>query len=173
MFPPNTDLAGKPKGGTVLAGNGPIPASVDARVNARNLALNRQFEQQQGGGGGAMTAATYTVKAGDTLSSIAKRMTGDPNAYRQIAAANGIKDPNKIKVGQVIRIGGAPVKSPTTPPVAPKSATGAKTAVATQLSVARPSASFSSGSSSGFRSSEQANRSGGFNDQIASGMRGL
>jgi len=42
----------------------------------------------------------YTVQSGDNLSKIAKRFYGDANKYRDIAQANGIDDPDKIKVGQ-------------------------------------------------------------------------
>jgi LysM repeat protein len=57
-------------------------------------------------GGGA--ARTYTVKAGDTLSAIAKRELGDGNAYMKIFEANRdqLTDPNKIKPGQVLKIPG-------------------------------------------------------------------
>ena len=44
---------------------------------------------------------TYTVKAGDTLSGIAT-MYG--TTYQELAKLNGISDPNKIYVGQVIKI---------------------------------------------------------------------
>ena len=49
---------------------------------------------------------TYTVKAGDTLSKIAKEKLGDPNAYTQIFNANRdqLSDPNAIKPGQVLKI---------------------------------------------------------------------
>lgn len=48
----------------------------------------------------------YTVKAGDSLSAIAKEMYGDANAYHKIFEANRpmLSDPNKIYVGQVLRI---------------------------------------------------------------------
>ncbi|ADV68258.1 LysM peptidoglycan-binding domain-containing protein [Deinococcus maricopensis] len=46
----------------------------------------------------------YTVKAGDTLSAIALRYYGDANAYRQIAHANNISDPDRIQAGQRLRI---------------------------------------------------------------------
>src|SRR6476620_6107843 len=49
---------------------------------------------------------TYTVKAGDTLSKIAKEKLGDANAYMEIFNANKglLTDPNKIKPGQVLKI---------------------------------------------------------------------
>lgn len=62
------------------------------------------------GGGAAAPAGgsahTYTVKAGDTLSKIAKEHLGDANAYMDIFNANTdqLKDPDKIKPGQVLKI---------------------------------------------------------------------
>jgi nucleoid-associated protein YgaU len=58
--------------------------------------------------GGAPAAAprTYTVKAGDTLSRIAKEHLGDANAYMRIFELNRdqLSDPNKIKPGQVLKL---------------------------------------------------------------------
>src|SRR6185369_5710909 len=42
---------------------------------------------------------TYTVKAGDNLSKISKLYYGDANKYEKIAKANGLDNPDKIKVG--------------------------------------------------------------------------
>ncbi|MDX8398709.1 MAG: LysM peptidoglycan-binding domain-containing protein [Gallionellaceae bacterium] len=47
---------------------------------------------------------TYTVKQGDTLGSIANQFYGDSSRYKEIAAANGIQNPNIIHVGQIITI---------------------------------------------------------------------
>ena len=54
----------------------------------------------------AKAAATYTVKAGDTLSKIAKEHLGNAGAYMKIFEANKdqLSDPDKIKPGQVLRI---------------------------------------------------------------------
>jgi len=51
-------------------------------------------------------APTYTVKAGDTLSKIAKEHLGNANAYMKIFEANKdqLTDPDKIKPGQVLKI---------------------------------------------------------------------
>jgi nucleoid-associated protein YgaU len=64
-----------------------------------------------GGGAAAPAAAgsagrTYTVKAGDTLSAIAKDQLGSANAYMKIFEANRdqLTDPDKIKPGQVLKI---------------------------------------------------------------------
>lgn len=47
----------------------------------------------------------YTVKQGDTLWAICKKYLGDGSKYPQVAKLNGIKNPNLIKAGQVIRFG--------------------------------------------------------------------
>ena len=54
----------------------------------------------------AAAAKTYTVKAGDTLSKIAKMELGDANAYMKIFELNRdqLKDPDQIKPGQVLKI---------------------------------------------------------------------
>ncbi|HWB29792.1 MAG TPA: LysM peptidoglycan-binding domain-containing protein [Vicinamibacterales bacterium] len=54
----------------------------------------------------AAAAKTYTVKAGDTLSAIAKAHLGNANAYMKIFELNKdqLSDPNKIKPGQVLRL---------------------------------------------------------------------
>jgi nucleoid-associated protein YgaU len=46
------------------------------------------------------------VKAGDTLSKIAKELLGNAGAYPQIFEANRdqLSDPDKIKPGQVLKI---------------------------------------------------------------------
>lgn len=54
----------------------------------------------------AVGADTYTVKAGDTLSKIAKQFYGDANKYPVIFDANRdkLKDPDKISPGQKLVI---------------------------------------------------------------------
>lgn len=47
---------------------------------------------------------TYTVVAGDTLRAIARKFYGDSSKYTEIASANGIKNPNVIKVGAVLTL---------------------------------------------------------------------
>lgn len=46
---------------------------------------------------------TYIVKSGDTLSGIAKRFNV---TVAELVSANGIKNPNLIRVGQVLMIPG-------------------------------------------------------------------
>ena len=58
---------------------------------------------RQGAGQGAQT---YTVKAGDTLSKIAKQFYGNANDYMKIFHANRtiLNDPDRIQPGQVLTI---------------------------------------------------------------------
>jgi nucleoid-associated protein YgaU len=54
----------------------------------------------------ATAERTYTVKAGDTLSKIAKEHLGNANAYMKIFEANKdqLSNPDLIKPGQVLRL---------------------------------------------------------------------
>ena len=51
-------------------------------------------------------AKTYTVKAGDTLSAIAKEHLGNAASYMKIFELNKdqLTDPDKIRPGQVLRL---------------------------------------------------------------------
>jgi LysM repeat protein len=57
--------------------------------------------------------STYTVKAGDTLSAIAAKFG---TTYQQLAKINGIKDPNKIYPGQVLKLTGSVSTAPAAKP---------------------------------------------------------
>ena len=46
----------------------------------------------------------YTVKPGDNLSKISRLFYGDASQYPKIVKANNLADPDKIKVGQSLRI---------------------------------------------------------------------
>lgn len=54
--------------------------------------------------GAAPVPVTYKVKSGDTLSGIAAKLLGDSRRWRDIASLNGLKHPDLIKVGQVLKI---------------------------------------------------------------------
>lgn len=47
---------------------------------------------------------TYTVARGDTLSKIAARQLGSAGRWPDIASLNGIRDPNRVTVGQVLKL---------------------------------------------------------------------
>ena len=46
----------------------------------------------------------YVVKSGDNLSNISKNFYGNANQYQKIAQANNIANPDKIQVGQQLKI---------------------------------------------------------------------
>jgi LysM repeat protein len=48
----------------------------------------------------------YEVKPGDSLFTISKKFYNDPNKYKLIMEANDIKDPDRIKAGQILIIPG-------------------------------------------------------------------
>ena len=56
-------------------------------------------------GSGNTASVQYAVKSGDTLWDICKSFYGDGEKYREVAAKNGIFNPNRIYVGQVINLG--------------------------------------------------------------------
>jgi hypothetical protein len=53
----------------------------------------------------SVPAKAYVVKQGDTLWGICKKQLGDGSKYTAVAKANGIKNPNHIYPGQVIKLG--------------------------------------------------------------------
>lgn len=72
--------------------HGEIAAEVNRRLGVADTAPDA---------GAAQGATVYTVKKGDTLSQIAAKYG---TTYQAIAAYNGIKNPNAIRVGQKIKI---------------------------------------------------------------------
>ena len=72
--------------------HGEIAAEVNRRLGVEDTAPDA---------GAAQDVNVYTVKKGDTLSQIAAKYG---TTYQAIAAYNGIKNPNVIRVGQKIKI---------------------------------------------------------------------
>ncbi len=70
----------------------------DAQVN---IQVNAGFADMGSGGG-----RQYTVKAGDTLSKIAKEVYGDASQWKKIHEANraSVPNPDMIHPGQELRI---------------------------------------------------------------------
>lgn len=102
----------------------PMDQSNDLMLMRNPVMSSTAARGESGGSGGA---GSYTVQSGDTLSAIAKRVYGDANAYRMIANANGISNPNRISVGQTIRIpayGGGSSGSSAPAASAPKQSSG-------------------------------------------------
>lgn len=69
--------------------------------NDRKLVLGGRYNKIQGIVNGTCSALFYVVKAGDTLSGIASKYG---TTYQRLASMNGISNPNKIYVGQKIRV---------------------------------------------------------------------
>ena len=70
---------------------------------------------QGGGGAPAPTAGQYTVVGGDTLSGIAARFG---TTVANLVSWNGITNPNLIRVGQVLTVGGGSPQAPAPAPAA-------------------------------------------------------
>ena len=51
-----------------------------------------------------ISSRTYTFKAGDSLWGIAQKELGAGKRYTEIAQLNGIRDPNRVPVGTVLRL---------------------------------------------------------------------
>jgi nucleoid-associated protein YgaU len=47
---------------------------------------------------------SYTIQAGDNLSKVSKLFYGNANKYEAIAKANNLENPDKIQVGQTLKI---------------------------------------------------------------------
>jgi nucleoid-associated protein YgaU len=78
-------------------------------ANITVAASNAAGSTSPGSSSGVATAQgvrTYTVKAGDTLSKIAKQHLGDGNAYMKIFEANRdqLSNPDQIKPGQTLKL---------------------------------------------------------------------
>ena len=75
----------------------------DAQVS---LQVNSGFADQAARSGEATAGRTYTVKAGDTLSKIAKDVYGDASQWKKIHEANKdlVKNPDLIHPGQTLKL---------------------------------------------------------------------
>lgn len=78
-----------------LTSTGSLPPSVGG-MTSHKLGASDAFA--------GATPATYTIKAGDTLASISSNVYGSPNYWSKIVQANSGLNPNRLKVGQVIKI---------------------------------------------------------------------
>ncbi len=86
-----------------LSDGTPVRGEVGLKLrNVLNAAL--QEGSYKGPSGGGSSPASYTVKDGDRLDSIAASQLGDASRWTDIAAENGIDDPMSIKSGQSLKI---------------------------------------------------------------------
>jgi proteasome lid subunit RPN8/RPN11 len=99
--------------GHVVADRPPRPAAADAgrlaAAQARVRALEARVGDLQAAAGrrnpaGRRPVVVYRVQRGDTLSRIAAAFYGDGTAFPRIVAANRGLQPNRLAVGQALRI---------------------------------------------------------------------
>jgi nucleoid-associated protein YgaU len=97
--------SGTPSGGTPASAKPAAPKGTEARQGGARSAT------QGSPASGALAGENkhtqwYEVQSGDTLWKIAKQHYGDGNLYTEIFKANQdvLTDPDKIKVGQKLRI---------------------------------------------------------------------
>lgn len=80
------------------------PKFVGVEPGTVNKNSNKILHSQTNRKSKKVDTTTYTVKSGDTLWTIAKRLTGDSSNYKAIAKQNHITNPDKIYVGQKLVI---------------------------------------------------------------------
>src|SRR5688572_12426273 len=78
--------------------------AIEAKVG--KISNHIEVKVGTGIGGGLAGGKTYTVKAGDTLSKIAKDTYGDASQWKKIQEANAdlIRDPDKIQAGWTLKL---------------------------------------------------------------------
>lgn len=86
------------------------------KVNGTTANINTNTNQTNTSKPAASNAASYTVQSGDTLSKIA---ASHQMSLSQLAALNGITNPNLIRVGQVLKVTGATNNAQPSAPAAP------------------------------------------------------
>ena len=92
---------------------------------------------KQSGGGSSAPMGYYRVVKGDTLANIARK---HGQSLDSIVKANNIKNPNQLRVGQVLRVrGGAATPPPSTVTVStPKATTAASVAAPRRIQLIWP-----------------------------------
>lgn len=94
-----------------------VAGVVEPRRNESRQPEPRRIQPAPAPEGAAASARTYTVRAGDSLSRITERQLGSVSRMSELMALNGLSDPNRIFVGQELRLpsGSAPVVAASTP----------------------------------------------------------
>ena len=95
-------------------------AAANRLVNPDRILAGTELQLPAAGGAAAASSATarrVTVAPGETLSAIALRVYGSEEYTAALATANGIADPDRIRVGQELSLPAAP-PSPAAPPTA-------------------------------------------------------
>lgn len=75
------------------------------RYEAANSVISTSpAKKHSGKHSGSSHPKTYTVRKGDTLQKIAAKVYGKASDWHRIADANNLRDPNHLKVGQVLKL---------------------------------------------------------------------
>lgn len=90
-----------------------LGASRDRRPQPPTPPANPRRDRLQAA---APASGGYVVRRGDNLSKIAQRELGDANRWREIAAANNLRNPNRLQPGQRLVIPGARAAAPAAQP---------------------------------------------------------
>lgn len=85
----------------VTARQSPAAAAVDIYTRTADKTMAAIIAA---GGAAAGGGRVYVVRQGDTLSKIAARELGNFRRWKDIADLNGLRDPNRIRVGQRLRL---------------------------------------------------------------------
>ena len=72
--------------------------------DADTVRIKKRKKKGNKGGGTQVPPSHYTIKAGDTLFSIAMKFYGDRSAWERIANANGLRDPRNPPAGKKIKL---------------------------------------------------------------------
>lgn len=91
------------------------PQSSTSGLNSTNNQGSNQAAQR----------ALYTVQRNDSLWKIAAKHLGDGQRYMEIARLNGMSDPNRLSVGQILKLpqtAGTPAKAKSEPAASAQSA---------------------------------------------------
>lgn len=79
----------------------PLRAKLDLGLKEYRQAAVQAMESPQSS---PTVEKSYTVRRGDTLSSIAAAVYRRPDAWRELARANGITDPRELRPGRVLTV---------------------------------------------------------------------
>jgi nucleoid-associated protein YgaU len=107
------DVRGK-NGGSRRDGGGPRAAAVPGKstlVQKRYGAGARVQRKMAEPAGASEQAVTHVVQRGETLGVIARRYLGSASRWQELAEDNGIDDPARLQIGQVLTIRGASTPS--------------------------------------------------------------
>ena len=92
-----------------MSGDKVLLAGINSWIYKRNAEIISTTNSQPAPSPTVQQSGSYTVQPGDTLSGIAAQYG---TTYQQLAALNGISNPNYIYVGQVLKLTGQGQSAP-------------------------------------------------------------